>query len=203
MNTATQIHEVVRRLASSGDGHRIALEQTFPTTPENLWSACTEPTRLARWFEPAEGDLHESGHYRLTDSGTRGTILHCDSPRSLTITWEYEDDVSLVEVTIAGAEGSATLTLTHSVPENDHWREYGPGAAGAGWDASLLGLALHLADDPRATPEAMATFDATPEGAEFVAASLGAWERAHVDAGADPTVAHEASERAAKAYLQQ
>ncbi len=103
MTTTEQINAVIRRVASSGDRHAITVQQTYPTSVEDLWSACTEAERLARWFEPIEGDLRRDGRYRLTDSGTQGTIERCDRPTSLRISWEYGDDTSHIEVGFASA----------------------------------------------------------------------------------------------------
>ena len=80
MNLAQQINAVTRRVAQDGTDHVVTLEQTLRTTPYDAWDACTNPERLGRWFEPVEGDLGLGGRYRLTESGTHGTIEVCDSP---------------------------------------------------------------------------------------------------------------------------
>ena len=44
--------------------------------------------------------------------------------------------------------GPTRLTLEHAVVKDEageaHWRQFGPGATGIGWDLSFLGMALHL-----------------------------------------------------------
>ena len=70
MNIASQINEVLRHVEFDDERNVITLTQTFPTTPDDLWDACTNPDRLARWFEPLTGDLRRGGRYRLLDSGT-------------------------------------------------------------------------------------------------------------------------------------
>lgn len=89
MNVADQVDAVIRRVATTGEEHIVVLEQTFATTPADFWAACTDPERLPRWFEPVEGDLRQGGRYRLTGSGTEGTIERCVPPAVLRITWEY------------------------------------------------------------------------------------------------------------------
>ena len=66
------------------------------------------------------------------------------SPAHLALTWEFDGDVSWVEVTLRAAGDETTLRLEHVAPVVDHWRTYGAGAVGIGWDLSLLGLAEHL-----------------------------------------------------------
>ena len=83
MNIASQINEVLRHVEFDDERNVITLTQTFPTTPDDLWDACTNPDRLARWFEPLTGDLRRGGRYRLLDSGTVGTIETCEAPRAL------------------------------------------------------------------------------------------------------------------------
>lgn len=202
MNTATQINAVIRKVASTGEAHEVILEQAFPTSAADLWDACTNPARLPRWFEPIHGDLIQGGRYTLTGSGTEGTISQCEPPSSLSITWEYQGDVSHVNVRITPTgENSAALHLTHLVPDNEHWTTYGPAAAGAGWDDSLLALSLHLTGDPRSIPDEMAKFAITPEGRDFTRKSTGAWAQAHKNAGANPTTADAMAAQTASAYL--
>lgn len=200
MNVADQINAVARQVAKTGEKHVVVVEQTFPTSPADLWDACTNPDRLPRWFEPVDGDLHQGGRYRLADSGTAGTIEHCKAPTALRITWEYGGDTSHVDVTITESGSHATLTLQHTVPDDDHWQTYGPAAAGIGWDSSFLALAFFIADDPRATPEQMATFSTSEEGHEFITATATSWERAHIASGVAPRSAHEAAKRTADFY---
>ncbi len=200
MNIADQINAVIRSLKSTGEGHSLILTQTFATTPEDLWDACTNPARLARWYEPVDGTLRQGGRYRLTDSGTVGSIEQCDPPSILRVTWEYADDISHVVITIVATESGTSLTAEHTMSDNEHWRTYGPSAPGVGWDVSFLALALHLAGDPRATPEVMASFSATSDGSHFEATTLAQWEQAHVAAGAAPDVARLAARRSAEFY---
>ncbi len=201
MTLADQINRVLRRVVSTGDRHTVVVEQRFPAGVDQLWSACTEPQRLARWFEPVDGDLTASGRYRLRDSGTEGTIEHCEPPTALRITWEYGGDTSLVTVTLTPAGPDATvLRLEHGAAPGEYWDQYGPAAGGAGWDESLLALWLHLDGDPRATPAELQGVLATAEGREWTAGVVDAWRAAHIESGADPAEAEAAATRSLSFY---
>jgi hypothetical protein len=53
------------------------------------------------------------------------------------VTWEFMGDVSWVTVTLKH--------IVHASDVDEHWKQYGSGAGGMGWDLSLLGLGLHIA----------------------------------------------------------
>ncbi|MDR5701448.1 SRPBCC domain-containing protein [Agromyces aerolatus] len=196
MNIASQINEVLRHVEFGESGNVITLQQTFPTSVDDLWDACTTPARLARWFD---GELREGGRYRMADSGTVGTIRTCDAPRELIITWEHGDDVSLVTAAFEEAPGgrSATLTVRHHGEDNEYWREYGPAAGGAGWDAAFLGLVM-LLDDPDTLLDEVATLMRSADGERFTELVVSEWSRAHQRAGAAADEADAAAGRAAE-----
>ncbi len=196
MNVATQINEVLRHVALTDAENVVTLTQTFPTTAEDLWDACTTPERLARWFEPVEGDLRPGGRYRMIDSGTVGTIESCEAPHALTITWEHGGDVSRVSVTIDQPDpGRATLTVSHGGDSGDYWQEYGPAAGGCGWDAAFLGLRMLVADPGTALDDVMRVMR-SPEGQQFTSSAAQQWSLAHQEAGAPAAEADAAAARA-------
>ena len=209
MTIAAQIHRVLRTVDLDAVGPIVAVQQTFATTVDDLWQACTDPARLARWFEPIAGSLRQDGRYRLADSGTEGTIERCEPPTTsvhgrmaaLTVTWEYSGDISRVVATIAAHPEGASLTIQHIGAQDAHWEEFGPASGGMGWDESLLALGLHLEGDPRGEPEALRRELATDAGREFFARSARAWRDAHVAAGASNGSADAASQRSLDAYL--
>lgn len=200
MNLAQQIHAVVRGVASTRAEHTVTLEQTFSTTIEDLWDACTNPQRLHRWFEHIEGELVEGGRYRLTGSGTTGTIEQCDRPRALRITWEFGHDTSKIQLNLAPAGEGTTLSLRHTVSDNEHWKAYGPAATGIGWDGAFLTLSLFLAGDDRSQPEEMAKLTATDEGKEFIDQAAQSWQDAHIASGTDSATARAMAGRTSAFY---
>lgn len=195
MTFATQLDGVLRRVDLDGTGDATALTQTFAASVDDLWSACTDPRRLARWFELVEAELRLGGRYRMADSGTVGTVETCDAPNALSITWEHGDDSSRVTVTVdtAAADdatdpGSATLTARHDGDDDENWREHGPAAGGRGWDAAFLGLAM-LLDDPTTSADDVLLRMTSPEGARFVEDIAARWSTAHQAAGASSSEA--------------
>ncbi|WP_168211754.1 SRPBCC family protein [Ruania zhangjianzhongii] len=202
MNIVDEINSVIRKITTSGDSHRVVLERGFDTDAADLWDACTSSQRLSRWFEPVRGDLALGGRYSLTSSGTEGDILRCEPTRHLTITWEYQGNVSHVDVDLipAGIERTV-LRLTHHVPPGDHWETYGPAATGVGWEEALRTLSLHLAGDARGATEEMEEFAGTPEGQQLIRRVADAWGGADHEAGTPAGDAHARAARTAAFYL--
>lgn len=202
MNIAGEINEVIRTIATSGKSHQIALERTFDTDAIDLWNACTNPQRLSRWFEPVRGDLALGGRYTLTSSGTEGSILRCEAQHHLAITWEYEGEISYVDVdVIPTAEERTVLRVTHHVPPGDHWETYGPGATGVGWEEGLRALSLHLAGDARSAPEETEGFASSSEGRSLTRLVANAWGRADEEAGTPASDAEGRALKTAEFYL--
>ena len=60
---AAQADDVTRGLSVDIDGstqHAVqSLSQTYPTSVDDLWEACTDPERLARWFAPVVAVMSE------------------------------------------------------------------------------------------------------------------------------------------------
>lgn len=202
MNIADEINKVIRRLTTSGDSHQVVLERAFDTGAADLWNACTSPERLSRWFEPVRGELVLGGRYTLTRSGTEGDILQCEPARHLAITWEYQGNVSYVDVDLIPATKERTvLRVSHHVPPDDHWKTYGPAATGVGWEESLRALSLYLAGDARCAPDEMKVFASTPEGQELTRRGADAWGWIDQDTGTSANDALTRAQRTAAFYL--
>ena len=72
----------------SADGKGIVrIEDRFDTGIDDLWSALTDPRRLARWIGEVEGDLRIGGEYSFSffASGSEGTgrVEACEPPQRL------------------------------------------------------------------------------------------------------------------------
>lgn len=177
----------------------VTLERTYDTTDTDLWDAVTNPTRLPRWFAPVRGELRLGGRFQI-EGNASGTVTQCDPPRSFSLTWEFGGETSWVEVRVepAGAD-RARLTLCHLCPVDDHWRKYGPGAAGIGWELGLFGLALHIGD-PNADRPDDAAFFASSDAKAFILGASERWGRAAMESGENPTTATGWAERTAAFY---
>ncbi|MGB7448780.1 MAG: SRPBCC family protein [Ornithinimicrobium sp.] len=200
MSIAEEINNVIRKITTSGETHRVILERVFDTEAADLWNACTSDERLSRWFEPVRGDLALGGRYTLTKSGTEGDILRCEPPRHLTITWEYQRHISHVDVDLIPANNRTVLRLIHRCPPDDHWETYGPAATGVGWEESLRALSLYLAGDPRCEPDEMARLTSTLEGQELTRRAADAWGRVDQEAGTPASTAQARALRTAAFY---
>lgn len=178
----------------------LTASRDYPTDPDDLWDAITNPQRIPRWFFPISGDLRLGGNYQL-EGHASGTITNCDKPNKLTFTWEFNGEVSWVELNLHATETGTHLSLEHiaHVPQ-EMWDQFGPGAVGVGWDMTLFGLAQHIETQSSiSAAEAMAWL-LTEDGKNFVGRSSDDWRRVSVDLGTDPQVAADAADRTTAFY---
>ena len=202
-NFETQLNAATRYVSSpERDGesvHAVTIVRSYPTTVEDLWDAVTNGQRISRWFLPISGDLELDGRYQL-EGNAGGVITACRRPSHFEVTWEFDGDVSWVEVRIVeDGTGHARLRLTHTTRQSQHWDEYGPGAAGVGWEMGLMGLSIHITQPDEPLQDETA-FVASPEGRAFIVGSSRGWEEAAVAAGKDPVAARAAAVRTAAFY---
>jgi uncharacterized protein YndB with AHSA1/START domain len=134
----------------SADGKGVVrMEDRFDTDIDDLWSALTDPRRLARWIGEVEGDLRLGGEYRFRffASGSEGTgrVDACEPPRRLLLTMALgQPDEDVIEATLT-ADGAQTILV---------WEERGMpldllAAYGAGVQVHVEDLAAYLAGRER------------------------------------------------------
>ena len=59
----SQLTDVTRTVTLTREHATVALEQTFPVHPEELWSALTIGSHLEVWFGRASGEVVEGGRF--------------------------------------------------------------------------------------------------------------------------------------------
>src|SRR5690242_17630863 len=95
----TEAHAGDRILGSlrSIDGMGVVrMEDRVDAGTDDVWSALTDPGRLARWMGEVEGDLSLGGAFsaRFHASGWMGTgrVAECEPPRRLLVLTREPDD---------------------------------------------------------------------------------------------------------------
>lgn len=134
---------------TGGDARGVVrVEDVFDTDIDDLWAACTEPERLARWIAEVSGDLLVGGtvHAVFTSSWAGSSRVDaCEAPTHLLLTTVSEaDEGGQTEVWLR-AEGSRTRLVVEE-------RGLPVGALhfyGAGWQAHLEDLHRSLAIEGR------------------------------------------------------
>ena len=190
---------VSSRTHNGKDARVVVVSRTYSTTPDDLWNALTSAERLPRWFLPVSGDLRLGGRYQL-QGNAGGQILVCEPPRQLKLTWEYGGQTSWLDVRIASHADGSVLTLEHTMVPDDHWKQFGPGATGVGWDLALLGLGQHIDTGSAKTAEEGMAWMTSDNGKSFVRESSDAWGAAAIAGGEDAAAATAAVSRTTAAY---
>ena len=149
----------------SADGKGVVrIEDRYGTDIDDLWSALTDPGRLARWYGQVEGDLRPGGEFRLyiQSDGWDGTgrVDACEPPRRLQVTTRETDESwqkgrgappfdEAIEATLTGdGDGTVLVIEVRGVPL-DKIAFYG-----VGWQIHAESLAAHIAGRDRGDTEA-------------------------------------------------
>lgn len=94
----------------------VRMEDRYATNIDDLWSALTDPQRLARWLGEVEGDLRLGGEFRARFFATgwegSGRVEACEPPRRLLVLTRDPDepDEHAIEATLT-AEGEETVLV--------------------------------------------------------------------------------------------
>src|SRR5512133_2742368 len=107
---------ILGSLRSAGDKGIVRMEDRLDTGIDDLWSALTDPGRLARWMGEVEGDLRPGGEFRARffASGWEGTgrVEQCEPPQRLLVRTTAPDEPyeHAIEATLA-ADGDETILV--------------------------------------------------------------------------------------------
>ncbi len=154
----TELTVDVGALRNDEERCAVRFERLYDFTPAELWSAITDPARLARWLAQAQVEPGEGGQVRLAfDEGqTEGRILTWDEPHVLEYEWRFTgEDESVIRFELQPQEYGTLLVLDH----RRLGRAAGTGYA-AGWHAHLDALAgaIELASWQRRFDELIPTY---------------------------------------------
>jgi uncharacterized protein YndB with AHSA1/START domain len=147
-------HRVVGTLRTTDGKGVVRMEDRFDTDIDDLWSALTDPGRLALWLGEFEGDLRLGGQFRARffASGWEGTgrVSVCERPRHLLVMTKHvrQTDEHAVEATLT-ADGDRTILILEErgMPVNLL------AAYGAGIQVHIEDLAAHIAGRERCDAE--------------------------------------------------
>jgi uncharacterized protein YndB with AHSA1/START domain len=146
--------------SAHGDGV-VRIEDRYDTTIDDLWSALTDPDRLARWWGQVNGDLRPGGDFSLhVEWEGTGRVEACEPPRRLLVKVRESDESyrkgrgvppfdSTIEATLT-ADGDQTRLViqVHGMPL-DKIAFYG-----VGWQIHAENLAAYLAGRKHGDTEA-------------------------------------------------
>ncbi|MCU1588957.1 MAG: hypothetical protein JWP11_213 [Frankiales bacterium] len=144
-------HELRHPTIPAGPARSATFRRTYDADIADVWDACTNPERLARWYQPVEGDLRLGGTFTQGEMGG-GRIVACESPRLLRVALGPGDpspDQLELRLTSAG-DGTTVLEVEHATTLDSH--EIGRQmydavyCMGGGYGPRLLALDLHLHD---------------------------------------------------------
>ena len=147
-------NRIVGTLRTADGKGVVRMQDRFDTGIDDLWSALTDPGRLARWLGEFEGDLRLGGEFRARFfdgwDGT-GRVAVCEPPRHLRVMTKHvrHTDEHTIEATLA-ADGHHTILILElrGMPVN-LLAEYG-----AGNQVHIEDLAAHIAGQERSDVEA-------------------------------------------------
>jgi uncharacterized protein YndB with AHSA1/START domain len=138
----------------SADGEGVVrMQDRFDTDIDDLWSALTDPRRLARWYGQVEGDLRLGGKFRghLESWDGTGRVDACEPPERLLVTTRGTDEPydEVIEATLTAGGGQTFLVIeTRGVPLNLI------AFYGVGYQIHAENLAAHLAGRERGDTKA-------------------------------------------------
>ncbi|HEV2377776.1 MAG TPA: SRPBCC domain-containing protein [Streptosporangiaceae bacterium] len=154
-SNAQQSGRIIGSLRSADGKGVVRMEDRFDTGIDDLWSAFTDPHRLARWLGDFEGDLRLGGDFRARffASGWEGTgrVEACEPPqRLLVLTREGgKDEEHAIEAWLTPDGGQTILVLEERGMPLGLLADYG-----AGIQVHIEDLAAHIAGGERVDAEA-------------------------------------------------
>lgn len=154
-STARGDARILGSLRSVGGKGAVRMQDRFDTDINDLWSALTDPGRLARWLGEVEGDLRLGGQFRACFFATgwegTGRVHECEPPQHfLVLTTEAgEPGEHTIEATLSADGEQAILVIEERGMPSDQLAAYG-----AGVQVHVEDLAAHLVGHERCDAQA-------------------------------------------------
>jgi len=148
-SNATEGNRILGSLRSEDGKGVLRMEDRYDTDIDDLWSAITEPPRLARWYGKVEGDLRPGGELdvHITDAGEfKGHVDACEPPRRLLVRLRDADpqpgqpEETVIEAELTADGGQTVLLLEERGLPLPLLAAYG-----AGVQIHLENIAAHIA----------------------------------------------------------
>lgn len=142
MTVTTPLGQVLR----DDEGMRLEFVRTYDAPVEDLWSALTEPDRVARWIGTVSGDP-ATGTLQFVMTEDEGatpetiTILACEPPSRLVVELPSPDGVWRLSATLGVRDAVTTLVFTQRLTE-----PYDASSVGPGWHYYLDRLGAVVAN---------------------------------------------------------
>lgn len=182
------------------DTHVVMLETHYTNPISEVWDAVTLPDRLADWFGEVQGQLRSGGEFSIPSRGVTGTVAYCDRHRAIILEWKQGERISKVALAVTTGLNGTSVTVRHTLPDDERWGTYGPAEAGIAWDDALIALDVHLAGNIGHTREILEEIHGEQGNDAIPGEIQAAWEQEDVKAGADQETAKRRAEAAGALY---
>ncbi len=176
----------------------LVVEKRYDAARPDVWHAVTTAERIARWLAPVSGDLVLGGRYQI-EGNAGGTVLRCEEPELLEITWEFGGGVTWVVVTLTedGERHPAPRSSTPRPSTRPSRTSSGRARSASAGRWHSEGCGCTSPTRRRRGPTPTTPTRATPPSC---APRATAWAEADAAAGTDPEQARAAAERCIAAY---
>lgn len=144
MTVTTPLGQVIR----DDQGMRLEFVRTYEAPVDDIWSALTDPERVARWIGTVSGDpVTRSVQLRMTEGEGSApetvTIRECDPVTRLVVDLPSPDGTWRLTAALRAEGGVTTLVFTQRLAE-----PYDASSVGPGWHYYLDRLGAVVAGRP-------------------------------------------------------
>lgn len=130
----------------------VRVEDVYSTDIEDLWAACTDPTRLSRWIAEVSGDLRVGGTVQLVFTSTwagPAVIETCEAPHHLLLTTQPgTEEEGQIEAWLTSEGPRTRIVVEERGLPVDQLHYYG-----SGWQAHMEDLASSLSSGGPVHPD--------------------------------------------------